>query len=61
MARILGVGALTGSFVSDQGSSRYGESPPERSLKMKAPTMKASRIDTAIEVTGLTTMKIVRE
>ena len=40
---------------------RYGESPPESNLNTKAPTMNASRIATAIEVTGLTAKTIVRE
>jgi hypothetical protein len=50
-----------GSAFSKAELRRYGESPPESNLNTNAPTMKASRIVTAIEVTGLTTMKIVRD
>lgn len=50
-----------GSAFSKAEPRRYGESPPESNLNTKAPTMNASRIVTAIEVTGLTPMKIARE
>lgn len=49
-----------GTVSPQAGPAGYGESPPESNLTTKAPTMKASSMATAIEVTGLTAMKIVR-